>query len=84
MKNRKRTQKPQGAFHKNLEQITYNRIMNMTILDSQGKIRFLHDNKDKKGRSDMYIVFDGRTNQTHYAVSYQAAEKRFNYLVANS
>ncbi|MEP0264199.1 hypothetical protein [Dokdonia sp.] len=84
MKHKKRTQKPQGAFHKNLEQMTYNRIMNMTILKSDRKIRFLHDNRDKNNKTNMYVVFDGRTNQTHYATTYQQAEKRYNYLVANS
>ena len=79
MKNGKRT-KHQGAFHKNLEIMTHNRIMSMTILDSKFKIRFLHDINGTR----FYVVFDGRKNQTYYATSYQMAEKRFNYLVEDS
>jgi len=66
-----------SAFHNNLENMTYNQIMNMTILDSNFKIRFLHDIHDTK----FYVAFDGRTNMTYFSKSYQQAETRFNYLV---
>ena len=73
------SKKHQGAFHKNLEVMTYNRIMQMQILESEHKIRFLYDYRNSR----LYVVFDGRTNQSYYAQSYSQAEKFYNKLVAS-
>ncbi len=74
LKNRN---KQQGAFQKNLEIMTLSRIESMTILDSEKFIRFLQDFE-----TGFYVIFNGRLNQTHYAKSYQSAEKKYNHLVA--
>ena len=75
MKNLKKRQ--QAALYKNLEVITNKCIEAMSILDSQGFIRFLQDYE-----TGYYVVFNGRLNQTFYAKSYQRAEKFFNNMVA--
>ncbi len=74
-----RKKKQQGAFHKNLEIMTQARIESMPILDSEKHIQFLQDPE-----SGFYVVFNGRFNQTHYAKSYQMAEKHFLHLIAIS
>ena len=81
-----KTKKQKGAFQKKLEHITYARIMNMTMLESdiKKKIRFLHDDRDRNNKTNMYVVFDGRINHTYYARSYQQAEKRYQYLLTNT
>lgn len=72
----KSKKKHQGAFHKNLEQMTNKRILEMQILDSEKHIRLLQDPD-----TGFYVVFNGRYNSSHYAKSYQAAERHYNYLV---
>jgi hypothetical protein len=76
---KKQPKKYQGAFHKNLETMTNKRILEMRILDSEKHIRLLQD-----AESGFYVVFNGRFNQTHYAKSYQKAEKHFLHLIAIS
>lgn len=76
---RKPKKKHRGAFHKNLETMTRPRIESMPILDSEKYIRLLQDLS-----TGFYVVFNGRFNQSHYAKSYQAAERFFNYQVALS
>ena len=61
---------------KNMESMTDKRIMTMSILDSEKKIRFLYDYNTQN-----YIVFNGALNQTHFAQSFQKAERYFNHLV---
>lgn len=75
-----RKKKQQGAFHKNLEIMTKKRIESLPILDSDKHIRLLDDTE----ATGCYIVFNGRFNRPHYARSYQAAEKHFQYLVSIS
>jgi translation initiation factor IF-3 len=75
----KNKKKQQGAFHKNLETMTYNKIMQMQILESEQKIRFLFDGRNSK----FYVIFDGRTNQSYYAKSHAQAQRFYNRLVAS-
>lgn len=61
---------------KNMENMTDKRIMAMSILDSEKKIRLLYDYQTQN-----YIVFNGALNQTFFAQSFQKAERYFNHLV---
>ncbi len=78
MKNHK-TKKQQGAFHKNLEIMTNNRILAMRVLDSEKYIRLLQDHE-----TGFFIVFNGRYNASHYTNNYRTAKQYFNHLVAKS
>ncbi len=81
MKNQN-SKKSKGAFHSNIESMTKKRIESMIILDSdpdRHSIRLLQD-----ASTGFYVVFNGRYNQSHYAKSYQMAERYFNHLVALS
>lgn len=73
---KRNSKKRQGAFYKNLKSMTKSRIERMPILDSEKFIRLLQD-----PLTGFYIVFNGRFNQTHYAKSFQMAERKFNNLV---
>lgn len=76
------SKKSVGTFQKNLTIMTNQMIASMCILDSDPKkhsIRFLHDPK-----SGLYVVFNGRLNASHYAKSYQMAERYYKHLVSIS
>ncbi|QMU63574.1 MAG: hypothetical protein GKR88_04290 [Flavobacteriaceae bacterium] len=72
----KKIQKETSTY---LKSMNYSKIRSMQILDSEGKIRFLHDVKDSK----CYVLLDGRTHQTYYTKSYQKAMRFYNKLVAS-
>ncbi|MEM7087344.1 MAG: hypothetical protein AAF489_14245 [Bacteroidota bacterium] len=74
-----RKSKKLNLFQKRFGTVTFNRLETMTILDSSKHIRLLQDRL-----TGYYVVFNGRINQTHYARSYQKAEKYFDRLVMNS
>jgi len=80
MKKRKSKNTKKSAFHANMEIMTKARIESMPILDSEKHIRLL-DDTDVTG---CYVTFNGRFNESFYARSYQAAERRFRYLVSIS
>jgi hypothetical protein len=59
-----------------METMTKKRIEAMQILDSENSIRFLFDNT-----TNMYVVFNGRLNASHYTKSYQLAESFYKQLI---
>ena len=64
-----------GNFHQYLKTMTNYRLMNSIILDSDSKnkgTRLLQDPE-----TGLYLVFNGKYNQTYYTKSYQAAERYF-------
>jgi|GEM_PF-3217313 len=71
---------------KPLEEITYDRIMSMILIESTNKIRLLHDTLHDKGftPSYMYIILDGRTNQTYQTPELATARWFFNQMVRST
>lgn len=63
----------------NMERMTDKRIMSMSILNSEKKIRLLYEYQTQN-----YIVFNGGLNQTFYTQSFQQADRYFNHLVGIS
>ncbi|QTE21078.1 hypothetical protein [Polaribacter cellanae] len=75
---RKTNRKKGGTNQINsLEVMTRERILKMQILESEGFIRFLYDNKSKH-----YIIFNGKYNASFYSKFYQTAERYFKHLIS--
>ncbi len=65
-----------GVFHQNLTRITLEKIEKMVVIDSEDHIRFLKDTD-----TGLYVIFNGRMNQTFYSSKYFEAERFFNNLI---
>ena len=72
---RRNSKKQNGGVHQTLKSISLKEIESMQVLDSEDHFRFL---KSKRG---IFVVFNGRLNQTYYSCSKVTAERFFNNLI---
>jgi len=77
-RNSKKNQKKKRTFHKGMESMNYARLMDMSLLESNKKVRLLYDYKYTK----LYVVFDGTTNQSYRADKLVDAEWFYRKLLA--
>ncbi len=72
----KTKKKPLKKLDSNPNTMTKDRICSMQILESEKYIRFLFEPRTKT-----YFIFNGRLNASHFAKSYQIAQRFYNQLI---
>ena len=79
-KGGKSISKKKQAFQKDLESMNHDRLMEMSLLESNKKVRLLFDYKYTR----LYVVFDGSTNQSYKAQKLLDAEWFYRKLLRAS